>query len=173
MIKSNDKGYILITVLLLLLVLTIVGMSAINSSTVENMLSGNIRLRETNFSRADAGVELCSAVIERAVTNQDVQGFANIVDDPNLPTELRSLSFDPDANTDVSFSSDDQSVDIDIDKMYVKYMGGSSVEFASGTEGVGKGASSGFYSYYRINATGTGLASSEAQVGSIYRYVPK
>ncbi len=66
MIKSNDKGYILITVLLLLLVLTIVGMSAINSSTVENMLSGNIRLRETNFSRADAGVELCSAVIERA-----------------------------------------------------------------------------------------------------------
>ncbi len=90
-----------------------------------------------------------------------------------MPTELRSTAFDPDANTDVSYSSDNHSVDVDIDKMYVKWMGGSSIEFASGYEGVGKGASSGFYSFYRINATGTGLANSETQVGSIYRYVPK
>ncbi len=75
MIKSNDKGYILITVLLLLLVLTIVGMSAINTSTVENMLSGNIRLRETNFSMADAGIELSTAVIERAVTDRMYKAF--------------------------------------------------------------------------------------------------
>jgi Tfp pilus assembly protein PilX len=172
MIKSNDKGYILITVLLLLLVLTIVGMSAINTSTVENMLSGNIRLRETNFSMADAGIELSTAVIERAVTAQDVQGFSNIVDDPTLPTELRSTAFDPDANTDVSYSSDNHSVDVDIDKMY-NIWGNDAIEFAAGYEGLGKGGASGFKVFYRINASSSGLASSEAEVGSIYQYIPK
>ena len=57
--------------------------------------------------------------------------------------------------------------------MYTKAMGGSSVEFASGYEGLGKGAASGTYSYYRINASTSGVAGSEARVGLIYRYVPK
>ena len=169
---TNNDGYILITVLLLLLVLTIVGMAAINTSTVENMLSGNIRLRETNFSSADAAIELSAAVIERAVTEQDVQGFSNIVDDPNLPTELRSSAFDPDANTDVSYSVEDQLVEVDIDKMYNKW-GNDAIEFAAGYEGLGKGGASGFKVFYRINASSSGLASSEAAVGSIYQYVPK
>jgi Tfp pilus assembly protein PilX len=94
--KHDNEGFILITVLLLLLVLTIVGMSAVNTSTVENMLSGNMRIRERNLSRADTGIELSAAVIERALSEQDVQGFADIVKDANLPIELRSAAFNPD-----------------------------------------------------------------------------
>ena len=168
----NDNGYVLIMVLLLLLVLTIAGIAAIGTSTVENMLSGNIRLRETNLSTADAGAEISTAVIERAVREQDTKGFANIITDAGLAEELRATAFSMDTQ-DVAFAAGNQNVSVDIDKMYTKWMGGSAIEYASGYEGAGKGGASGFYTFYRINSTSTGLLTSEAVVGTIYRYVPK
>lgn len=170
---NNEQGYILIVVLLLLLVLTVIGLAALNTSSIENVLSGNIRLKERNVSKADAGVEISTAVIERAVRAEDVQGFGNIVADANLPTELRNTAFSTDGNTDVTFAVAGQNVAVDIDKMYSKYMGGSAIKFAAGYEGAGKGAGSGFYTFFRINATGADLANSTAAVGTIYRYIPK
>ena len=179
MTKRKNDGYILITVLLLLLVLTILGIAAINTSTVDNILTGNVRLRDRNLSKADAGVEISTAVIERLVREGNITGFSNIIS-PSfdsasaeyLPNELRATAFDTDTQ-DVAFSVDTQNVTVDIDKMYSKWIGGSAIEFASGYEGTGKGAGSGFYTYYRVNATGFGLILSNADVGTIYRYVPK
>ena len=94
MTQENDKGYILITVMLLLLVLTVVGMSAIGTSTIENVLSGNIRLREQNLSKAEAGADISASVIEHVVREEDTVGFANIVKDANLATELIVTDFD-------------------------------------------------------------------------------
>jgi Tfp pilus assembly protein PilX len=173
MSKKGDGGYILIVVLLLLLVLTVIGLAAIGTSSIENILSGNIRLKERNVSKADAGAEISRAIIERTVREQDTQGFANIVNDVNLPTELRSTSFDPDTNDDVIFAVSGQNVTVDIDKMYVKWMGGTAIEFAAGYEGVGKSGGSGFYTFFKINSAGADLVNSVANVGTIYRYVPK
>ena len=66
-----------------------------------------------------------------------------------------------------------QNVNVDIDKMYTKWMGGSAIEFAAGYEGAGKSGGSGFYTFFRINATSVDLNNSASQVGTIYRYVPK
>jgi hypothetical protein len=181
MIKKNEKGYILITVLLLLLVLTIAGLSAIGTSTIENVLSGNIRLRERNLSKAEAGADISTSVIEHVVRDKDNIGFSNIVNDANLASELIVTAFDPDEadiSPDVSFPIDNDpgdpdNVNVDIDKMMVSWMFGSSIQFASGYDGTGKGGGSGFYSFLRVNATGSGLVGSEAEVGKIYRYVPK
>ncbi len=179
MLKKQDNGYILVTVLLLLLVLTVVGMSAIGTSSLENMLSGNIRLRERNIAKADGGADISPAVIERTVRTQDTKYFAGIVNDTNLPAELRSSPFDPDGspnaanNPDLTINPGTDVVYVDIDKMYTKWMGGTAIEFASGYEGVGKSGGSGFYTFYRINSTGNDLVNSSACVGCIYRYVPK
>ena len=177
MTKRDNDGYILITVLLLLLVLTIVGIAAINTSTVENVLSGNVRLRDRNISKADAGIEISSGLIERAAREFDIVGFTNIVSpnfastSPNyLPNELRGIAFDTDTQ-DLAFTIDSQNVTVDIDKMYSARIPGCAAEFAEG-----EGASAGnpcFYTFYRINATGFGLALSNADVGTIYRYVPR
>ncbi|MBI5739671.1 MAG: hypothetical protein HZA16_03025 [Nitrospirae bacterium] len=169
---ANDNGYVLITVLLLLLVLTVVGMTAIGTSSVENMLSGNIRLRERHVSSADGGAEICTAVIERGVREMDTQGFTAIVTDTNLPAELRTTAFDNDGNSDVAVA--DQNLAVDIDKMYSKWIGGTAIEFASGYEGVGKSGGTGFYTYYRINSESSeAITNSQGNVGAIYRYVPK
>ncbi|NOZ70284.1 MAG: hypothetical protein GXP46_13845 [Deferribacteres bacterium] len=183
MLKKQDNGYILVTVLLLLLVLTIVGMSAIGTSSLENMLSGNIRLKERNIAKAEGGADISPAVIEETVRTQDTKNFADIINDPSLPSELRSTPFDPDGTPDASnnpdlaidIHPDNPGVDVlvDIDKMYTKWMGGTAIEFASGYEGVGKSGGSGFYTFYRINSTGNDVISSSSCVGCIYRYVPK
>jgi Tfp pilus assembly protein PilX len=170
---NNDRGYILVTVLLLLSVLIVIGIAALGTSSIENMLSGNIRLKERNVSKADGAVELSTAVIERTVREQDRVGFEDIITDVNLPTELRSESFSDDGNTDVGLVASGQNTTVDIDKMYSKWMGGTAIEFAAGYEGVGKSGGAGFYTYYRINATGVDAADSTANVGSIYKYVPK
>jgi hypothetical protein len=74
---------------------------------------------------------------------------------------------------DVTYTVDGHTVNVDIDKMYSKWMGGTAIEFASGYEGLGKSGSSGFYSFYRINSSGSGVSNSTDQVGAIYKYVPK
>ena len=109
MIIQNEKGYILITSLLLLLVLTIVGMSAIGTSTIENLLSGNIRLRDQNLSKAEAGADISASLIEHVIRDRDTVGYSNIVKDSNLATDLVVTEFDTDEadiSPDVSFSID-------------------------------------------------------------------
>lgn len=179
---QEDKGYILITCLLLLLVLTVIGLSAIGTSTLENILSGNVRLRETNLLQADAGTTLSPSIIERAIRKHDVRGFSSImVDSDNFPLNIRVNDFDDDTYDaflaiDEECAADpsaDPTVIIDIDKMYVKYIGGSAIEFASGYEGIGKSGSNDYYAFYRINSKSRGPANSEGCAGCIYRYVPK
>ena len=182
MFNKKDNGYILVTVLLLLLVLTVVGLAAIGTSSLENVLSGNIRLRERNISKAEAGIDISTAVIERSVRADDYRGFVSIVNDPALAAELRGSpidAFDPDLDAlgnvvpDVLFAVDGQNVAVDIDRMYTRPMPGTALETASGNDGLGMGIAANFYTYFRVNATGVDLANSAADIGAIYRHVPK
>jgi Tfp pilus assembly protein PilX len=173
MIIRNNNGYVLVTALLMLLVLTVIGMAAISTSTLENLLSGNIRLKESNLAIADGCSELSLMIIERAVRNGDIRGFTDIVTDSSLSQELRAGAFDldePSTNADVTCSAGQSVVDVDV--MYPKWIGGTSIEFAAGYEGLGKGGGSGYATYYRVNAAGTGLMNSASNVGAVYRYVP-
>ncbi len=174
---KQENAYILITTLLILLVLTVIGFAALGTSRIENMLSGNIRLRETALSAADSAVDISASLIEHAVRTQNTTGYANIVNDSKLALELRNTPFDStdDVNTnpDVKYQLDNQNVSVDIDKMYVKRIGGTAIEYASGYEGAGKSGASSFYAFYRINSKASGQIASEATVGTIYRYVPR
>ncbi len=171
-IKDN-KGYVLVTSLLMLLVLTVIGLAAISSSTIDNLLSGNIRLRDSNQAKADGCTEMSVMVIERAVRNEDLRGFTNMVTDSNLTLELRSESFKvQDDAADVTCGGDTTAV-VDIDMMFARWIGGTSIEFASGYEGLGKSGGAGFSTYYRVNASGSeALMNSMTNVGAIYRFVP-
>lgn len=54
---QNQKGAILIVALLLLLVLTILGISLINTATFDIQISGNERVRTDAFYAAEAGIQ--------------------------------------------------------------------------------------------------------------------
>ena len=166
MIKKNEKGYVLVIVLLLMLILTIVGLAAISTSSLENMLSGNIRLKALNLAQADGATELTTGLIQRVVRSMDTVGYANLVTDAGIATELRSVYFSTDTQ-DLSYGN----LTIDIDYMYKLAQKGCSQEQASGYEGLGKGSSKCMDFFYRINSLSTDMANSEGTVGAIYRYV--
>ena len=57
-VLRNEKGVALVIALLMLLVLTIAGIGAMNSTSFENMISGNDRTATAAFYAAEAGIDL-------------------------------------------------------------------------------------------------------------------
>jgi hypothetical protein len=66
-ILRSDKGLALIVALLVLLVLTLIGISAISTTTFENRISGNERIAASAFYTAEGGVEGGSAQLPSTV----------------------------------------------------------------------------------------------------------
>jgi hypothetical protein len=56
--RTNERGMVLILALILLLVLTLIGISAINTSTYETTLSGNERTGTDAFYASEAVVQI-------------------------------------------------------------------------------------------------------------------
>jgi len=54
---KNQKGVSLVIALMILLVLTLIGISAISTTTFETNIAGNVRLYNRAFYTADAGVD--------------------------------------------------------------------------------------------------------------------
>jgi len=178
---GGEKGIVLIISLLLLLVAAIIGVTALSTSTTSVMIAGNQRLREVNFSSADAGVSISTSIIESTADERAVssiyEGFlvdtvANFVDEITgaKPRDGDTASESP----DLRFKLGDSTVSIDIDYLYSGSPAGVAMEFASGYEGLGKGAGvGGTEVYYSIDSLSAGDVGSEAEVSAVYRYVTK
>ncbi len=54
---TNQRGVVLVVALVLLLVLTLIGISSVSTSTFETINGGNERLYNMAFYAADAGIE--------------------------------------------------------------------------------------------------------------------
>ncbi|WP_179953215.1 pilus assembly PilX family protein [Desulfobotulus mexicanus] len=55
-VTENEEGMILITALVLLVVLTLIGISAMQSSTLQERMAGNMEQRDIAFQMAEAGL---------------------------------------------------------------------------------------------------------------------
>ena len=55
---ENEKGVVLIIALMLLLALTIIGISSISTTSFESIISGNEMLANTAFYSAEAGIQM-------------------------------------------------------------------------------------------------------------------
>ncbi len=79
---SRQHGAALVIGLLLLLVLTILAVSGMNSASLEFVMAGNEQYRANAFSAAEAGIErtLDSGVFNPAVLTQNLNGAATATD---------------------------------------------------------------------------------------------
>jgi len=74
--SSSEDGYILVFTLLLLVVLTLLGVSAIDTSIFESNMSANDALYKRAFYQADGGAELgIQLAYENAICSTVKQGF--------------------------------------------------------------------------------------------------
>lgn len=167
----NEKGTILITMLLLMVIVTLIGVIAINTATVDIQIMGNLKRASTAFAGAEAGIDLSIPVIESTLamgqlsvstaavstsipfpTNPDGSLTTASLDQtssPNLGGEITgSSSYNADNTSssppDITITNlNGVGVNVDIDRLYSYTLAGGSIEFAAGYEGVGAGAAGG------------------------------
>lgn len=60
---NNEDGFTMIVALILLMLLTIIGATAINTSTTETMISSAEEVKRTTFYAAESGVEHATALL--------------------------------------------------------------------------------------------------------------
>jgi type IV pilus assembly protein PilX len=80
--RSPQRGAALVIGLLLLLVLTILAVSGMNSASLEFVMAGNEQYRANAFSAAEAGIErtLDAGTFNPAVLTQNLNGVATATD---------------------------------------------------------------------------------------------
>ena len=85
---SSQRGAALVIGLLLLLVLTILAVSGMNSASLEFVMAGNEQYRANAFSAAEAGIErtLDSGTFNPAVLTQNLNGAATATDNWSTQT---------------------------------------------------------------------------------------
>ncbi|MGA9851432.1 MAG: PilX N-terminal domain-containing pilus assembly protein [Gammaproteobacteria bacterium] len=75
---QQQNGFVLIVALLLLLVLTILGLAAAQSTSVQERMAGNARNHDLAFQSAEAGLNAAySGVLQNLWSNADFAGNAN------------------------------------------------------------------------------------------------
>lgn len=64
-IQHNENGFVLVTGLLILIVLTMIGIAAVRNTSLELQIAGNDRLHTETFYAAEAGAILGTEVLEQ------------------------------------------------------------------------------------------------------------
>jgi hypothetical protein len=185
----NERGIILVTVMVLLLVVTFIGMISISTTTTGITIGGNKNLKKRNMHAGESGIEYSVPLIGETVYEREFPiaydalrsaSVTNIVNEitgnpSDIDLDDTIDSADPTSGIfapDLAFPVGGTTVNTDIDFLYATTLQGSSIEYASGYLGVGKGISSaGAIIHYRINVIAQGALGSTARVGSIYRYI--
>lgn len=66
-VLRNEQGFLLVITMLILVVLTLIGISATNLSRVELQIAGNDRLHKETFYQADGGTEVGANLLEENI----------------------------------------------------------------------------------------------------------
>lgn len=177
---NNEKGTILVTMLLLMVIVTLVGVMAINTSTVDIQISGNLKRSSTAFASAEAGIDIAIPIIESTfILGQLSTSSTTVTTTISFPSGFGStatldttdavglgaeINGGNDYYTDTATTGADivitnlngVTVNVDIDRLYVYQLSGTSLESWSGGEGSGIGSASGGVAVlYRIDSQGS------------------
>jgi hypothetical protein len=159
---QNEQGFVLVLALFMLVVCTIIGIAAMNTSITEIDIAGNEKVHKETSYQAEAGYAApVAALYEKNAygTWADNEKFADL--GSNEYVEMLDGAFLLEGRDDAPLYSgkwdkNNQAIDtvedspdisiriknkfnldMDVDKVDVRYIAGGAVEFASGAEGVG------------------------------------
>ncbi|RLA95341.1 MAG: hypothetical protein DRG25_00500 [Deltaproteobacteria bacterium] len=184
---KQEKGAVLITTLLIMIIMSLLGAAAIMTSSVDIKSSRQDRLKKSAFYAADAGVEIVPSIIDYYIkTLPDPAGFSDnlrsdlqeIVQDQYFLNEIMGYeenndgsTDNPDNNPDLQITVDERQVKIDVDRIYTEHAGGGSAEALAGYEGTGTSGFGGIAIYYRATSKGKAASNTTSNVEIVYRYI--
>ncbi len=181
--SGDELGIALLTVMLLLLILTVLGVAAITATSLEIRMAGFSSSTEGSMAAAESctgtGVNVIAQTLSLgAVPTQYVVGGAGATS-PVVPANAENASTNPPSLTQEIFGQADNNVDTatgasakpdlsfsvgpyavvgDIDRLYVTQKAGSGLQFAGGYGGVGQGGGGSENIFYRIDCQATNVA---------------
>ncbi len=171
-ILGNEDGAILIVfAVLFLAILSILGISATNTSVVEQRVAANDQIHKTCFSASESGVYVMSKLISLCVNDNvspvgaasvsstsapntynntllsftDLNGFFNMIMGYNTTTTDATLQVSDISQANLNISRLGQSSNV----------AGGGAEFATGSAGAGTGSVAGVQIYYNLESDGS------------------
>jgi len=179
--------------MMLIVILTIMGITSTTTSVVENRIAVNEQLHKMSFFHADSGIYATPKVI-RAIMREgddvsapDMDGSIYYLlfdddDDQLIQSDDGEHFFDQimgyqgyddgtaDIGYEVAVGGVDREVRVDVKRIGSFHVAGGGVEFASGADGIGSGGGKVRYGFFSVGSVpGRGSSSS---VHARYRYVP-
>lgn len=194
----NEEGFVLVTALIMLVILTLIGTFALNTTTFELQISGNDRVAKDAFYHADGGTEAGSELIEENVSCP--KGFTSpfsIIQIGGVDVYERDFALNrqmsgingatPSVQLADLPSDTVRSIRIPIDPAnrtdtkphtnlavwgVTKLMVGSALQMVAGYEGKGKGAAAGgAYIEYDLHSQHKGIRNSEVKIASLWQHI--
>jgi len=172
-IRSNEKGSTLVLSILILLLLTVIGIAATNTSIIEILISGNDKVHKMTFHQADGGTEVGIELVEQNIymagfNTSELAGLGDVnATNPNLYLSTNSTmpsNSNRDAYLPKNYTGNEPHTNLKIGGN-PGLSTGSAIQMAAGYEGVGKGAAGGGGKIvYDIWSQHIGLGNSEAMI---------
>ncbi|MBI5559141.1 MAG: hypothetical protein HY885_16060 [Deltaproteobacteria bacterium] len=191
-ILHNERGFVLVASLLILLILVIMGIAATNTSNIDMQIATNEKIHQQTFYQADGGAELGvritfeNAMCSISGANGGIGGFTKNDPGGTWPDEVersignvgvvnlnfatsaggagRDVVYYPLDNTDTA-----PHTDMTITNETGSDEGGSGGEqgvgYGSGGGGGGPGPGKGLHKLYTINSQHRGMSGSQSTVG--------
>jgi hypothetical protein len=183
---QNEEGLVIVVVLFVLVILTLIGISATSNTMVELQIASNDQLQKIAFYNADSGIYGTPKLISNTIntmleppvgtdTDSIAPGIEYLPNDGSYVANTfyrQVLGFETyDDGNDISFALGGISVEVDVERRRQQNLVGSGTEFASGSEGIGSGSVGGVAIFYGMNANGTGPRNSASNLMAEYRKV--
>ena len=158
--RGDERGFVLVAAMLMLLILTIIGISALNTSNMEIQIASNDRRRKEVLSQADGGTQLGIRLVEENLGTPN--GFtaltAGVLNNTNNTVLIANVSLSKnevlalpsDATRDAAYYSEGYNpIQPNTQHTNITASGvtqttpGSGLQMVAGYEGKGKGTAGG------------------------------
>lgn len=197
-ITCGEDGFVLVAAMMIMVILTLLGISATTTSVIERQIAVNEVLYKDAFYHADGGTEAGSELIEENVScpngftstfsiiriggvdvyekdfssnrqMSDVNGAASSVQLTDLPSDtVRSIRL---PSNPANRSDTVAHTNIAVWGV-TKYMAGSALQMVSGYEGRGKAAAAGGgYIEYDLHSQHIGVRNSDVKIATTWRHI--
>ncbi|MCJ7663368.1 MAG: PilX N-terminal domain-containing pilus assembly protein [Desulfobacterales bacterium] len=161
---QSQQGAALIIAVLILLILTVLGIYAITTSTLETKIAGNERFLKEAFYAADGGIDYGRSIIALVINNQSLPGDANPDDVDKLKAEILGFADYPDYPVRPTIGNSDMT--INVDRIKSEEPPGYSGEFG------GAVAEKQTLIYYAVDSVSRhDIAGTSSEIAATYRHV--
>lgn len=189
-LARDDNGIAMVTVVLLMLIMTVLGLSALAVTGMENRMAGFAMRTEAATTAAEScvgtGVNIIQQTIDQGslpvafLSNASPAGPVPVSNSAILNQEIMGqLDRNPDSSYNPSgagavpnlvLTVNNYTVNGDIDRLYAKAKSGSGMQMFAAHEGVGSGTPSGGVDiYYKVDCVATNTATGTvARVSAVY-----